>query len=367
MVDARARRASSRRAPRTALARRRMRAGARVRGRPRDAVARRGGRGTPGHAPVRRRSRSPTTRDGQRRDRVARPRPAGAPRVVVSLPPQELPAQAHRAACGGRGESRPGAGLRPRPPHAVQGRGALLRRAVVERNPARGTIDGRPRGGAPHGRSIPALKHVAAWGAEVVAVVPEPPAQRRVNRGSTSCRASCAVATAAARWQFWVPVVLLAALALAADRDPALAEARLRAAARRPRPTRRARAPRSRRRCAPSSTRAWRDYNFALERKYAFPGRARRGRHGEPSVLPDDTWLTQFELKTHGQGQGTQRDADAARRDGQRGPARAALRGVADLRAGRAARPDDQDPARSRRDLRPRRAVEAATPPAMVR
>ena len=39
------------------------------------------------------------------------------------------------------------------------------------------------------------------------------------------------------------------------------------------------------------------DYNFALERKYAFPG-AVQVLDDVTRILPDDTWLTQLELHT---------------------------------------------------------------------
>jgi general secretion pathway protein L len=49
------------------------------------------------------------------------------------------------------------------------------------------------------------------------------------------------------------------------------------------------------------------DYNFALERKYAFPG-ALAVVDTVSRILPDDTWLTQFEIKTMAKGKESQRD-----------------------------------------------------------
>jgi general secretion pathway protein L len=49
------------------------------------------------------------------------------------------------------------------------------------------------------------------------------------------------------------------------------------------------------------------DYNTALERKYAFPS-ALEVVNAVSKLLPDDTWLTQFELKTMAKGKETQRD-----------------------------------------------------------
>ena len=79
------------------------------------------------------------------------------------------------------------------------------------------------------------------------------------------------------------------------------------------------------------------DYNFALERKYAFPG-ALAVVDTVSRILPDDTWLTQFEIKTLAKGKDSQRDVDDARRDRQCRPPRAAVRGIADVHAGGAAR-----------------------------
>jgi len=49
------------------------------------------------------------------------------------------------------------------------------------------------------------------------------------------------------------------------------------------------------------------DYNFALERKYAYPG-AVRVLEDVTHLLPDDTWLTQLELKNVSRGKDAQRE-----------------------------------------------------------
>ena len=49
------------------------------------------------------------------------------------------------------------------------------------------------------------------------------------------------------------------------------------------------------------------DYNFALEKKYAYPS-AFRVVDEVSRVLPDDTWLTQMEMKTIAKGKETQRE-----------------------------------------------------------
>ena len=147
--------------------------------------------------------------------------------------------------------------------------------AVVDRNPARGTITRRPRGGATHVVD-PALKHVAAWGAEVAAVVPEPPAtaaQSRLNLLPPELRAARAAAGAAGSSGCRSRCSRSSPLAAVRSRSGRSANTRQRAATR---------ADQARARAAISETLRTEldarvgDYNFALERKYAFPGRSRR-------------------------------------------------------------------------------------------
>ena len=49
------------------------------------------------------------------------------------------------------------------------------------------------------------------------------------------------------------------------------------------------------------------DYNFALERKYAYPSTV-QVLDDVTRILPDDTWLTQLEIKTNGRGKEAQHD-----------------------------------------------------------
>jgi hypothetical protein len=49
------------------------------------------------------------------------------------------------------------------------------------------------------------------------------------------------------------------------------------------------------------------DYNFALERKYAYPSTVQI-LDDVTRLLPDDTWLTQLEIKTNGRGKETQHE-----------------------------------------------------------
>jgi general secretion pathway protein L len=175
---------------------------------------------------------------------------------------------------------------------------------VVDRDPARKTITVD---------WVAALKTVVdgakrqaeGWGASVQAVIPGPastmppqlnliPPEERPRAGSWR------------RWQVWVPLVLLATIALAAvvvplvqKREYAIAlnkqaeEARVQALA--------ADAVRT------QLERAQGEYNFVLAKKYAYPGTVQL-LDGVTRVLPDDTWVTQLEMRTSLRGKETQRD-----------------------------------------------------------
>jgi len=151
-----------------------------------------------------------------------------------------------------------------------------------------------------------AMRHAAAWGAAVSAAVPEPPATAaasRLNLLPHESRPSLAVWM---RWQFWLPLALVAAVALAAiaiplwqKRDYAIALNGLAAEAR-------TQAKISDALRTELETKVG-DFNFALDRKYAYPS-AFRVVDEVSRVLPDDTWLTQMELKTIAKGKETQRE-----------------------------------------------------------
>ncbi|MCC7328458.1 MAG: pilus assembly protein PilM [Burkholderiales bacterium] len=151
-----------------------------------------------------------------------------------------------------------------------------------------------------------ALRHVAAWGSDVAAVVPEPPAsaaRSRLNLLPDEARASKSVW---GRWQLWMPLLLLAVMALAAvtiplwqKRDYVLQLAAL--------------ADQARGRAAVSETLRTElnarvgDYNHALQRKHAFPD-ALTVIDAVSKLMPDDTWLTQFDLKSVVKGKEAQRE-----------------------------------------------------------
>ena len=150
-----------------------------------------------------------------------------------------------------------------------------------------------------------ARRQAEAWGASVQAVVPGPastippqlnliPAEERPRAGSWR------------RWQVWVPLALVAAIALATVLVPLLQkreyaielnkqaeEARVQALA--------ADAVRT------QLERAQGEYNYVLAKKYAYPGTVQL-LDGVTRVLPDDTWVTQLEMRTSLRGKETQRD-----------------------------------------------------------
>ena len=151
-----------------------------------------------------------------------------------------------------------------------------------------------------------AMRHAAAWGATVLAAVPELPATASASRLNLLPHESRASHVVWKRWQFWLPLGLVAAVALAAiaiplwqKRDFAIALNTLANGAR-------AQAAVSDALRAELETKAG-DYNFALEKKYAYPS-AFRVIDEVSRVLPDDTWLTQMEMKTIAKGKETQRE-----------------------------------------------------------
>jgi general secretion pathway protein L len=151
-----------------------------------------------------------------------------------------------------------------------------------------------------------AVAHAQAWGAKVVAVTPSSPpafASSDLNLLPPEMRNG---ARFAKRWQFWLPIAALGLVALVAvvlpvwqKREYVIAlnlvagEAMQNAAVSESLRT--------------QLERQVGDYNFALERKYAFPGTV-RVLEDVTRILPDDTWLTQLEIKTSARGKDAQRD-----------------------------------------------------------
>jgi len=151
-----------------------------------------------------------------------------------------------------------------------------------------------------------AMRHATAWGAAVSAAVPEPPATASTARLNLLPHESRSLRAVWKSWQFWLPLALVAAVALAAiaiplwqKRDYAIALNALAGDAR-------GQAAVSDALRTELETKVG-DYNFALERKYAYPS-AFRVIDEVSRVLPDDTWLTQMEIKTITKGKETQRE-----------------------------------------------------------
>ena len=154
------------------------------------------------------------------------------------------------------------------------------------------------------------LKHrVESWGASVVAVTPDRPAEGAMPARMTLNLLPLAErsdGTAGRGWEIWVPLALLTAAALFATGLPlwqkrgyaiALQQQAMQA------------------RTAADASNALReqlerltgDYNFALSKKYAFPS-ALQSVEDLSKLLPDDTWLTQLEVKNTAKGKDARRE-----------------------------------------------------------
>jgi general secretion pathway protein L len=138
------------------------------------------------------------------------------------------------------------------------------------------------------------VRQAESFGVRVVGVVVDPPATASSSRLNLLPEDRRIANAGWARWQVVLPAILLAVGVLAAlylplwqAREEAIElhrmadQARVRATA--------SDALRS------ELERRVGEYNFALERKYAFPGTA-QVLDDVTRILPDDTWLTQFEL-----------------------------------------------------------------------
>jgi len=150
-----------------------------------------------------------------------------------------------------------------------------------------------------------ARKQAEDWGAVVVAVVPGPAAmgRQKLNLLPAEGRPRPRLWR---RWQVWAPMALVAIVALAAvlvplaqKRDYTVAllgqteEARVQAEG----------ADALRR----EFERQQNDYNYVLAKKYSWPGTIQI-LDDVTRVLPDDTWITQLEMKTTVKGKDIQRE-----------------------------------------------------------
>ena len=151
-----------------------------------------------------------------------------------------------------------------------------------------------------------AVQYAQSFGATVVAVVPEPPSSASASRLNLLPHELRQNGVWWRRWQFWLPIALLVGVALVAvvlpvwqKREYAIAlndvasQAFAQAAVSESLRT--------------QLDRQVGDYNFALERKYTYPSTVQI-LDDVTRLLPDDTWLTQLEIKTNGRGKEAQRD-----------------------------------------------------------
>jgi general secretion pathway protein L len=154
-----------------------------------------------------------------------------------------------------------------------------------------------------------ARRRAEGWGAAVAGVTPESPGGATLLKGAVLNLLPKSERVDAAAWRrvgVWLPVSLLVLVAVAAvalpiwqKRGYAIAlgglagQVRVQAEA--------ASALRE------QLERLSGDYNFALQRKYAFPS-ALQIVEDVTRLLPDDTWLTQFEVKSTGKGKDARRE-----------------------------------------------------------
>jgi len=166
---------------------------------------------------------------------------------------------------------------------------------IVDRNPARGTLH-VDLAAARRLAVDPLLRHAESWGATVKAISAEPPrlaATSSLNLLSPEFRNGRAPWR---RWQFWLPIALLALFALGATVLPLWQKREYAIALLHDTEIARSQA-------AVSETlraeleRQVSDYNFALERKFAFAPTVQI-LDDVTRLLPDDTWLTQLEVRT---------------------------------------------------------------------
>lgn len=142
----------------------------------------------------------------------------------------------------------------------------------------------------------PLIRHAESWGASVAGVSADPPDAPSAEPLNLLPPDRRPARMPFRRWQFWLPFALLASFVVAATvlpvwqkRDYAIALAEL--------------TDRARGQAAVSETlraeieRQVADYNFALERKFTYPP-AVQILDDVSRLMPDDTWLTQLELRT---------------------------------------------------------------------
>jgi general secretion pathway protein L len=177
--------------------------------------------------------------------------------------------------------------------------------AIVGRDPVRGEIR-VDLAAARRGVVDQALQAVEGWGGHVVAVVPDIPAVASASRLNLLPEDRRPASGTWRRWQVVAPVALLVSIVLVSLALPVWQKREYAIALGRQVDSARAQASVSEG-VRTELERLTGEYNFALERKYAFPPTL-QVLDEITKLLPDDTWLTQMELKTTSRGKDMQRE-----------------------------------------------------------
>ena len=176
---------------------------------------------------------------------------------------------------------------------------------VVERDNARGQI--RVEIAAARRSQVDAaVNRAQSFGATVAAVVPEPPSAASASRLNLLPHEMRQNGVWWKRWQFWLPIALLIGIVLVAVALPVW-QKREYVIALNDVSTRVFQEAAISESLRAQLDRQVGDYNFALERKYAYPSTV-QVLDDVTHLLPDDTWLTQLEIKTNGRGKEAQHD-----------------------------------------------------------
>lgn len=151
----------------------------------------------------------------------------------------------------------------------------------------------------------PALRQAEAWGATVVGVTPDAPTAGRplvlpVSRLNLLPEEARPDVAPWRRWQLWLPLAVLACTVAAAIAVPIWQKRELVLAMLKDTAAARADAAASDA-LRTEFERMTGDYNFALAKKYGYPPAVQLV-EDVTRLLPDDTWLLQFELKTAARG-----------------------------------------------------------------
>ena len=152
-------------------------------------------------------------------------------------------------------------------------------------------------------------RRAESWGATVVAVTPASPTGAVPLAGpllNLLPGAGQARTSSRHSWEIWVPLALIAAAVLFATALPLWQKRGYAIALQQQAGQARAQADASGA-LREELERLIGDYNFALQKKYAFPT-ALQSIEDVTKLLPDDTWLTQFEMKSTAKGKEPRRE-----------------------------------------------------------